>query len=119
MFGWFYLIVIAMALTMVVLLHYLKRNDAPDEETGEPEEKELSLKDQMLMGISVPKQERPETKAEEENREKSFWEKVYSGKGPQPKYMRHIADRERKRAVEAAKLAKEKELEENGHKNPQ
>ena len=102
----FYLIVFAMFVTMLVLSEYFKRNDV--DKNGNPESKpEPSMKEQMLMGISVPKPEEPE-----EPHEESFLEHVYSGKGPQPKYMRYMADHERRRAVETAREADEKEREE-------
>lgn len=106
MFEW---IVFALAITLVVLYHYLTRND-------EDREEEPSFKEQMLMGTSVgsaPKTEKDEeANPEEEETEKSFMERVYSGKAPQAKYVRYIAGHERHRAIEAARLADEKEKEE-------
>lgn len=100
-----FFIVMAIGLSLTVLRYYLTKNNEE-----EKDEDELSLKDMMLTGVSVP----PKQKEEENNRnsEKSFWENVYSGKGPQPKYMRNIANRERHRAIDEGKLAASKEREE-------
>ena len=97
-------IVMAIGLSLIVLRYYLARNNGEQKD-----EDETSLKDMMLTGVSAP----PKQKEEENDQssEKSFWGNVYSGKGPQPKYMRNIADRERHRAIDAGKLAASKEEE--------
>lgn len=99
-----FFIVMAIGLSLIVLRYYLARNNGEQKD-----EDETSLKDMMLTGGSAP----PKQKEEEndQNAEKSFWENVYSGKGPQPKYMRNIANRERHRAIDAGKLAASKEEE--------
>lgn len=104
MLRWFNLFIVVGVLCVLVLLYYFRR---PDD--GENEEEELSLKEQMLAGISPPPQN-PETQNPEEEKttDNSFWARVYSGKNPQSKYMRYIAGHERRRAIEAARLADEK-----------
>ncbi len=95
-------IVMAIGLSLTVLRYYLAKNNEDQKEEDEP-----SLKDMMLTGVSAPPKQKEEE--DDQNSEKPFWENVYSGKGPQPKYMRNIANRERRRAVEAGKLAASKE----------
>lgn len=90
-------------ISLTVLRYYLTKNS--EEQT----EEEPSFKELMLMGVSAPSKQNVETV---KNSKKSFWEKIYSGEAPQPQYMRHMANQERLRCIEAAKLAESKEKEE-------
>lgn len=100
---WLFILVFVCGLLIAVGLQWWNKRKQGDDDLEEAQD--LSLKEQMLMGTSVvpPK---PEPKPEEE---KTLMEKVYSGKGRQPQYMRYMAQHERERAVQAAKLAEEKE----------
>ncbi len=98
----FFLLVMIIGISLTVLRYYLTKNS--EEQT----EEEPSFKELMLMGVSAPSKQ----KATVKNSKKSFWEKIYSGEAPQPKYMRHMANQERLRCIEAAKLAESKEKEE-------
>ena len=97
----FIFLVMIIVISLTVLRYYLTKNRG---------EEEPSLKELMLMGVSAPSEQK--VVATTKNSKKSFWEKVYSGEGPQPKYMRHIAKQERLRCIEAAKLAESKEKKE-------
>ena len=101
----FIFLVMIIVISLTVLRYYLTKNS--EEQRGE---EEPSLKELMLMGVSAPSEQK--VVATTKNSKKSFWEKVYSGEGPQPKYMRHIAQQERLRCIEAAKLAESKEKKE-------
>jgi len=109
---WLTFIFIVIVIALSAFLYYIKRAAGDKEETTE-RELETSLKEQMLTGISVPK---PGSSKAEQEEPSSFWAKLYSGKGPQPKYMRYIAADSRKKAVEAARLAAKKEAAEKQEK---
>ena len=100
---WLFALVLVCGLLIAVGLQWWNKRKQGDDDLEEAQD--LSLKEQMLMGTSVsaPK---PEPKPDEE---KSLMERVYSGRGHQPKYMRYIAQHERQRAIQAAKLAAKKE----------
>lgn len=99
MIAWAALIVIVVS----VIIYYAQSFNADDDTL---EKEETTFKEDMLKGIAVPKE------VPKDEHEKSIMEKIYSGKGPQPKYMRDIAAKERRRAIEAARMADEKERQE-------
>lgn len=99
---WLFALILIGGLILAVGLDLIRRKRQGQDPDAEPE-KELSLREQMIMGTAVVQ---PKPRPDEE---KTLMEKVYSGKGHQPRYMRYIADHERRRAIEAAKLAEEKE----------
>lgn len=76
-----------------------ERHKAGKDKPGEVFEPLPSFKEEKLKGTSVLKmEEKPED-------EKSLFEKVYSGKAPQAKYARHIANRTREMSREMAEQA--------------